>query len=162
MAQVEKWIRRRKRKRRREADWSHHSQEQQYAQASAELSEWANDVNNRTVTYLTPEQWDRFQAALDAPDKVNPKLQLLFARRSPWEEPPVKTLSVKEVLSNLVFEKETLPEGEHWTCDWVDGTIAGDGETPTEAFSSFMMHLSANIGYIKENKHALYRDVTYE
>lgn len=35
---------------------------------------------------LTPEQWDKFVAVLDAPPKNNPALTELMQRKAPWDE----------------------------------------------------------------------------
>lgn len=39
----------------------------------------------RRVFVLNEEQWDAFNAALDAPAKKNEKLAKLLATKSPWE-----------------------------------------------------------------------------
>jgi uncharacterized protein (DUF1778 family) len=40
---------------------------------------------DQRIFLLDPEQWAAFQAALDAPPKVLPKLKRLLERKAPWE-----------------------------------------------------------------------------
>jgi uncharacterized protein (DUF1778 family) len=42
-------------------------------------------LNERTQFRVTPEQWQKFQAALDAPLECNPALKKLLSTPAPWE-----------------------------------------------------------------------------
>ena len=52
----------------------------------AAVREAESALLDRTTIRLSPEEWERFLAALDAPPRSNPRLEDLLSRKAPWEQ----------------------------------------------------------------------------